>query len=225
MEQLTSKDITQAFERLNGVLAAQDRSAQVYLVGGAVMCLVHRARTSTRDVDDWFTGASAVRAAAKQVAGDMALPEDWLSGAAKAFIPRDAGFEGWRSLSHLDISVADTPTLLAMKCAATRTGQDADDIRFLSRALDLTSSQQVLEVVSSYYPPERLPVRSRLVLEEMLDDPMSAWLRPRQQDLASSRPSMPSLTASAGPATSTDGIWCGSQSPARAPWRASLRPW
>jgi len=57
-----------------------------------------------------------------------------------------------------------------MKCAAARTAEDADDIRFLAERLELSSSDEVLEVVLSYYPADQLPVRTRLLLEEMLDD-------------------------------------------------------
>ena len=57
-----------------------------------------------------------------------------------------------------------------MKCAAARTAEDAGDIRFLAARLDLRSAEEVLEVVLSYYPVERLPVRTRLLLEEMFDD-------------------------------------------------------
>ena len=40
----------------------------------------------------------------------------------------------------------------------------------LAGALGLTSSAQILAVVTKYFPAERLPVRSRLLLEELFDD-------------------------------------------------------
>jgi hypothetical protein len=68
------------------------------------------------------------------------------------------------------VSTADARTLLAMKCAAARSIEDSDDIRFLANLLDLRSSKDVLAVVLGYFPEERLPVRVRLLLEEMFDD-------------------------------------------------------
>lgn len=57
-----------------------------------------------------------------------------------------------------------------MKCAAARSAEDAADIAFLAKHLGLASASEVLNVVLAYYPPERLPVRTRLLLEEMFDD-------------------------------------------------------
>jgi hypothetical protein len=57
-----------------------------------------------------------------------------------------------------------------MKCAAARTAEDAADIRFLAHHLGLSSSEAILRVVADYFPEERLPVRTRLLLEEMFDD-------------------------------------------------------
>ncbi len=170
MDTLSRAQIEEAFAKLNERLAAINVRAECYLVGGAVMCLAFDAREATKDVDAWFTEPQAVRRAAAQVAAELALPEDWLNDAAKAFIPENAGFERWQSFSHLEVSVADERTLLAMKCAAARTAEDAADIRFLVERLNLQSSAEVLAVVLHYYPPDRLPVRTRLLLEEMLDD-------------------------------------------------------
>lgn len=170
MALLEHATIVEALTRLNRHLATRGERAELFLVGGAVMCLVHKARPSTKDVDGWFTQPQAVRVAAEAVASEMGLEKDWLNDAAKAFVPANAGYETWQELSHLTISTVDARTLLAMKCAAARTSADAADIRFLTNLLGLTSAAQVLQVVLTYFPADRLPVRVRLLLEEMFDD-------------------------------------------------------
>lgn len=170
MALLDRETIVEALTRLNRHLAARGERAELFLVGGAVMCLVHRARPATKDVDGWFTSPQAVRDAARMVAEEMQLDESWLNDAAKSFLPAQPGYEAWQTLSNLTISTVDARTLLAMKCAAARTAVDAADIRFLADLLGLRSADAVLQVVLDYFPPERLPVRVRLLLEEMFDD-------------------------------------------------------
>lgn len=170
MDLLQKDQIEAALAALDDELRRRGVRAELYIVGGAVMCLALDARPATKDVDGWFTEPQAVRASARVVAEALALPEDWLNDAAKAFVPEGAGFERWRALPNLDVQVADDRTLLAMKCAAARSAEDAGDIAFLARRLGLTTTASVLAVVLSYYPADRLPVRTRLLLEEHFDD-------------------------------------------------------
>ncbi|MDQ3035647.1 MAG: hypothetical protein M3Y87_24790 [Myxococcota bacterium] len=164
---LAREQIIEALEALDVELAGEGVRAELYIVGGAVMCLALESRPSTKDVDGWFTEPQAVRRAARRVAEELSLPEDWLNDAAKAFVPQGAVFERWRSLPHLDVCVADDRTLLAMKCAAARTEEDAGDIQTLAARLGLRSAGEVLAVALAFFPEERLPVRTRLLIEEL----------------------------------------------------------
>lgn len=167
----TAADIRRLFDLLNEELAAIDVQGELYLVGGAVMCLAFAARESTRDVDALFRPAAAVRQAAVRVAARAQVPETWLNDAVKAWLGGRGDFDRYLELSHLNVFVARAEYLLALKCAAMRLGEefrDLDDVRYLLRYLNLTSSRDALEVVSRYVNDDEIPVKSRLALEELL---------------------------------------------------------
>lgn len=168
---LTKADILRLFEMLDAELAAGDTDAELYLVGGAVMCLALGARDATRDVDAWFKPATLVRAAAARVAARAAVPDTWLNDAVKGWLGPRGDFDRYLELPHLQVFVAQPAYLLAMKCVAMRLGEefhDLDDVRYLLRYLNITTATEALTVVLRYFDKTHIPPKTRLALEELL---------------------------------------------------------
>ena len=152
-------------------LATTETHAELYLVGGAVMCLSLGARAATRDVDALFHPAARVREAAARVALRADVPPDWLNDAVKGWLSDRGQFTAWLELPHLTVFVAHPSYLLAMKCMAMRLGaefQDLDDVRYLLRHLNITSADAAIRVVAEYFDEATIPVKTRLALEELL---------------------------------------------------------
>lgn len=168
----SKRDIGLLFNRLNDELARRSITGEVYVVGGAVMCIVFDACASTRNIDAFFRPAGEVRAAAQAVATAAGLPGDWLNDAVKAYLSDHEDFLSYLELTNLRVLTASPEYLLAMKCLALRLGEgfhDEDDVRFLLRFLNLTDYRKALEVVTRYYPRERFPQKTLYALEELLE--------------------------------------------------------
>lgn len=166
---LSNADILTLFARLNDHLRNMGVVGEIGLCGGAVMCLVFNARESTRDVDAVFAPTAALREAAQAVAEERGLPADWLNDAAKGFFSVPPPRVPYREWSNLRVWTPSPEFMLAMKCVAARYDTtDADDVRFLVRNLGLTTPADVFDLVSKYYPDERIPAKTRFFVEELL---------------------------------------------------------
>jgi Nucleotidyltransferase of unknown function (DUF6036) len=171
MPALAQGDIRRLFELLNEELRHSETRGELYLVGGAVMCLAYNARESTADVDALFQPTAQVREAAARVAANSGFPPDWLNDGVKGYLSEKADFASFLELDHLKVLVARPEYLLAMKCLAMRIGaefHDLDDVRFLLRLLDIRSYNQAINVITKYYPLERFPQKTLYALEELL---------------------------------------------------------
>lgn len=174
MPALSAKDLRRLFGLLDDELAARGTEGELFLVGGAVMCLAYAVRPSTQDVDAFFRPAREVREAAARVAAKAGLAPDWLNDAVKGFLSERGEFRPWLELSHLRVMVAQPEYLLAMKCLALRLGEefhDEADIRYLLRHLGVTSYDRAMEIVTRYYPLERFPQKTLYALQELLPRP------------------------------------------------------
>ena len=169
---LTTADMLRPFDLLNDELARTDTHAEVYLVGGAVMCLALGARAATRGIDAWFQPSAKVRQAAARVAAIADVPEDWLNDAVKAFLSPRGEFYRYLERSHLQVFVALPSYMLALKCMAMRLGEeflDVEDVRYLLRHLNITAAPAAIAVVTQYFDEPQIPVKTRLALDEMLE--------------------------------------------------------
>jgi hypothetical protein len=168
---LTQRELHRLFKLLNEELRRNDTEGELFLVGGAVMCLAYAARLSTQDVDALFRPAALVRTAAARVAVRAGVNVDWLNDGVKGFASMQGDFAPFLELDHLRIMIATPEYLLAMKCLAMRIGaefHDEDDVRYLLRHLDIRSTEKALSVITKYYPLDRFPQKTLYALAELL---------------------------------------------------------
>lgn len=171
MTRFSAADIRRLLHLLDEELGEADVEGELYLVGGAVMCLAFDARPATRDVDALFRPVREIREAAIRVAARAGVPNTWLNDAVKGFLDERGDFDPFLELPHLRVFIARPEYLLAMKCASMRLGEefrDLDDVRYLLRYLNLETADEALEVVIRYVDEARLMPKTRLALEELL---------------------------------------------------------
>ena len=134
------------------------------------MCLVYQARPSTKDVDAIFEPTSQIRRAAQRVADTYDLRDDWLNDPVKGFVvPHQQRI--LLDLTNLKVYIPEPDYLLAMKALAARVdGQDKADVIFLVRHLGIESAEDVLTIVTNYYPYQRIKPVTRYFIEELFDD-------------------------------------------------------
>jgi hypothetical protein len=166
---MTKSQIRVALEKLNDELLVLDVKGEVYLYGGAVMCLVYDARPNTKDVDAVFKPTQQMREAARRVAEACHLKEDWLNDAVKSYVvehPQRVLF----NFSNLKVFVPEPDYLLAMKTLAARVeATDKPDVQFLINLLGLKSAPEVFSILEKYYPRQRIKPATQFFIEELFE--------------------------------------------------------
>ena len=172
MLEFDSVELHRLFALLNEELQKEDVEGEIYLVGGAVMCLVFAARGSTRDVDAFFQPSQKIREAAAKIALKLGIRQDWLNDSVKAYLSPYGQFETFLEFEKLRVLTCQADYLLAMKCLAMRIGEefhDLADIRYLLRYLNITTYEEALTVITRYYPLKAFPQKTLYALEELIN--------------------------------------------------------
>jgi len=166
---MLKEEIIKYLSILNEKLQMQNVKGEICLYGGAVMCIVYDARPSTKDVDAVFQPAKIIREAAREMAKEYELADDWLNDGVKGFLA-DHPRKVFMNLSHLVVMVADTEYMLAMKSLSARIdGTDSKDIEFLIAKLKIQSVEEVLNTVVHYYPRRIIKPATQFFIEEIFD--------------------------------------------------------
>lgn len=168
---LSAKDIRRLLNLLNEELGKAGVKGDLFLVGGAVMCLAYDARPATRDIDGYFLPTRQLREAAGRVAAGAGIEPNWLNDAVKGYLSDRGQFTPFLELEHLKVMVAQPEYLLAMKCLAMRIGEefhDEDDVRYLLRHLNIDTYEAARRVLERFYPLDRYPQKTLYALEELL---------------------------------------------------------
>ena len=134
------------------------------------MLLAYDSRVATRDIDALFSPDGPMLTAIREVADEMGWPRTWLNNQASSYVSRTPG-DGSLVFDHPFLHVVATPAehLLAMKVVAARGVRDGDDIRLLLDRLRITAAAGVWQIVARYFPGQTITDRSRLLVEDILD--------------------------------------------------------
>ncbi len=171
MSGFTKSKIESLFRALNKKLLEDGVKGELYVVGGAVMCMVFEARESTKDIDALFKPTKKIREAAHRVADEAGIDTSWLNDAVKGYLSDSGTYSNFLELSNLRVLTADAKYLLAMKCLAMRIGEefsDEADVRYLIRNLNINDYKTAIQIISKYYPLDRFPQKTLYALEEIV---------------------------------------------------------
>lgn len=177
---LDRKTILKALALLDESLRDHGTTGEICIFGGAAMILAFDGKFATRDVDAIFVPKEVINESIKQIAEKLHLPEDWLNDGVKGFASQKEDFtsEEMPVFDHLRVIRPTARYLLAMKCLASRVGGygergDIEDIKSLCRHLDIQSAFEVTQILLDYYPPDRIPAKTKYLIEEIFPNPSS----------------------------------------------------
>jgi hypothetical protein len=159
-------------------LRAEGLTAEIAVFGGAAIALCYGFREFTKDVDAVVSSGDKKRVfeIAEKVAETMSLPGDWLNDAVKGFLSAQGVFQHvgqFPSDGKIGGLILSTPTaeyLLAMKCLAMRVdSHDLEDILKLIPYTSIRTTEDLMNLVESFYPKKMIPSKVKFGIEELMD--------------------------------------------------------
>jgi hypothetical protein len=176
--------LEQALNELGRRAHTEGKTIEIAIYGGSALMLTYDWRLATRDVDAVFEAdKQTIRRLAHQIAEERDWDPNWLNDGVKGFLSAaDQNpeikrlFRTYPSEDEpgLRVMLPRPEYLFAMKCRAMRIGGveasvDIDDIRHLAKEIGLTTAQEALDLVTTFYPDRLIEPKTRFGLEEIFD--------------------------------------------------------
>ncbi len=118
-----------------------------------------------------------IRELAAKVAAERGLATDWLNDEVKGFQAHHLEItqESVPQFPNLRVYRPSASYLLAMKCMAARaadsgTTGDRNDILTLIRNLGLKTEDEVMEIVTRFFPADRILPKTQFMIHEIIAD-------------------------------------------------------
>lgn len=169
---MNKQEIYESLQLLNTKLASHDTRGEIYMYGGAVMCLCLNARGSTGDIDALFEPKGLIYRLADEISEENGNPKGWLNDGVKGFVSQNNDMELFESMSHLDIYNTKWKYLFAMKCLSCRTDpdeHDMQDIDFLIDHFGIKSVEEAEGIILEYFDRKMILPKVHFMLVEKFE--------------------------------------------------------
>lgn len=178
---MDKKKLLEIFDYLNERLKENQLQLEITIYGGAVMTMVYDNRPATRDIDCVFseTNFKLLENILNTTQFAFNLPDGWINEEIKeplkSIIKEDK--ETYKIYSNLKILKPKAEQLLAMKVLAARPepAKDFIDAYILCKDLNITTKEQLMDIVSQYVPIKLLGERQMNFIKYLGEDLGYDW--------------------------------------------------
>lgn len=199
-EVLDKHKIRALLNEIGKELAAQGKTAEIALHGGASLVMIFENRPTTRDIDFELVRSEGCEEELVEI-GDVVgarhgLPRGWFNTAVSQFKSENPEVEFFGDFpigeaAGLRVFTASPRYMLAMKLynvplRSSLESHDIQDVWNLMLECGIDSVQEVESFIENFYPGEDMGDRNRAVVHDLLDDiannrpydPMNYWSSP-----------------------------------------------
>lgn len=147
---MNKQEIEKYLQMVGEELQKKGLTAEILLLGAAVMLLEVGNRNNTDDIDALFS-STAIYEAAQIVAKREGLMPGWLNEGVAVYVHTQPPMQLWKVLGGLQVYLPPLDYLLAMKLLAHRS-KDEPDIMALKNVLGVKKQEAALTLLEKYVP-------------------------------------------------------------------------